>query len=261
MTSPRLRSMMLVPLLVTMTVGFAAFAVYIDRVEANNRLADIDDELVRAERSFEIRRPAVEASDAPGGATDEGDQPTGEELPGEVEPPMQLLVGADGQILADGGAETPFASAVVADLASRQGTFTVDDPHYRVLVTPRADGEVQITALALNQFDDAVGDFRQTLLAGGLAILALEAIVVWLLTSRTVRPITRMAATATRIADGELDTEIGEAGGSREVSELASDLERMVTQLRTTIEEREQSAADATRGPRQHATLPRRCLP
>ncbi len=47
-----------------------------------------------------------------------------------------------GQILADAGTGSLFARTVVADLASRPGTFTVDDPRYRVRVTPLADGDV-----------------------------------------------------------------------------------------------------------------------
>ncbi len=239
---------MLVPLLITVTVGFAAFAVYIDRVEANNRLADIDEELVRADATFDTQTSVVEGSDASSVDPDDSFQPTQDRSPSELGLPVQLLVDADGQILADGGSENPFTSAVLSDLAaSGDRVFTVDEPPHRVLVSPQADGTAQITALSLTQLDAASSDFRQTLIVGGLAILALEAIVVSLLTASAVRPITRLAAIAGRVADGELDIEIGDAGGSREISDLANDLERMVTQLRTTIEDSEESAADATK--------------
>lgn len=239
--------MMLVPIVVTMTVAFAAFAVYIDRVEADNRLADIDDELLRAERSFALQLQPGEALDPPDGNEGEDDDDlAGGGATDGVEPPIQLLVAEDGQILANFGADSTLPTVVLAELASRRGLSTVESSRHRVLVTPRSDGTTQITALDLEQFDAAAADFRRTLLAGGLVISILATAVVWLLTSRLIRPVTRMAATANRIADGALDTEIAHRGGSREISDLGSDLERMMTQLRTVIAEREQAAAEAT---------------
>ena len=52
--------------------------------------------------------------------------------------------------------------------------------------------------------------------------------------------------TAKRIADGALDTEVRHTGGTREVSDLSTDLEHMVARWRAAIAERELSEEVAT---------------
>ena len=76
-------------------------------------------------------------------------------------------------------------------------------------------------------------------------IFALEGIVVLLIATAVARPVTRMRNAASRIAGGDLNTKIDPPGGSRETADLATDLEHMLTQLRTTIEDREHSAEEA----------------
>ena len=239
--------MMLVPTVVTITVGFAAFSVYLDRVQRENLIADVDDELIRAERAFAARvEPRIERDAQPNSPADEAVASAGSDLADEVDPPVQLLVGLDGQLLADAGGSSPFDSSALAAMAGNSGVFTVEDPRYRVRATDRGDGTVAVTALSLDQIDDTIADFRRTLLGGGVVILALEAGVVWLLAAGLARPVTRMATTATRIADGAIDTEIDPPSGSRETAVLADDLSRMVNQLRSVIDDRERAAADAT---------------
>ena len=248
MSRPPLRWMILVPMMAAITVGFGAFAVFIEGVERDNLMADIDAELVRAERSG-IERPAPpgnESAPAQEPAVRVGDDSTGEDLADEVGAPVQLLVGSDGQIVVAGGGGNPFGDVMVLDLTARSGTFTTDDPRYRVRVAPRDGATVAFTALPLELFDDSVAGFRRSMLGGGLVILALVSAVMWLLTAALARPITQMAAAATRIADGALDTEIDAPRGSRETAELADDLDRMLRQLRSVIDDRERSAADAT---------------
>ena len=81
---------------------------------------------------------------------------------------------------------------------------------------------------------------------GGLIIALLESAMAWWLAGRLVRPLATMAATANQIADGALDTELQRAGGSRKVSDLSTDIERMVARLRAALAERERSEAAAT---------------
>ncbi len=230
MRRPPLRWLMLLPTLVTITFGFGAFAVYIDSVERSNLLADIDDELVRAERGSDPRAP---------GGTD----PAAETVD-DVTPPVQLRLSAEGDLLGP-QADSPFSNETLRELSVRIGTLSVDDPRYRVLVTPMDDGAIVVTALPLERFDGSISDFRQTLLGGGIVILLLVAAVIWLLTTSAVRPVTRMATTATRIADGELQTEVDPSSGSRETAELAEALDHMLGRLRSTIDDRERAALSA----------------
>lgn len=229
-----LRWLVLLPTLATFTLGFGAFALYIDSVERANMLADVDDELVRAERGSTVGEP-----DRAGPPTTPGTDDT-------VDPPVQLLVTADGDVVAARGAENPFSAAILREFSTRSdSTFTVDDPRFRVRITHSLDGGFSITALSLDRTDESVADFRQTLLGGGLVVLVLVAGVVWLLTTRSIRPVTRMATTATRIAEGELQTEVDPPTGARETADLAVALNDMVIELRSTIDDRERAAKSA----------------
>ncbi|HUV19367.1 MAG TPA: HAMP domain-containing sensor histidine kinase [Ilumatobacteraceae bacterium] len=237
MRRPPLRWLMLIPTLVTITLGFGAFAVYIDSVERANLLADIDDELVRAERRSETLAPG-DADGAPAEETAtarDGD---------DVSPPVQIRLSPDGEAIGPGNAGT-FSEETLRELSFRSGTVTVADPRYRVLVTPAEDGTVAVTALSLDRFDESVADFRQTLLVGGIVILLLVAGVIWLLTTLAVRPVTRMVTSATRIADGELETDVDPPSGSRETADLAEALDLMLDRLRTTINDSERAARSA----------------
>ena len=139
----------------------------------------------------------------------------------------------------------PFSDDVLTDLATRTGTITITEPRFRVRISAADDGTVAVTALSLDRYDDSVTDFRRTLFAGGFVILLLVAAVIWLLTTRAVRPVTRMAATATRIGQGELQTDVDAPSGSQETVDLAVALELMLTELRSTIEDREHAVQNA----------------
>ena len=184
MTRPPLRWLMVLPTIAVVTLGFGAFAVYIDVVERSNLVADIDDELVRAERSGDqqapsVRNPATDGRPASGDVSD--GQATGQTATVDgVTPPVQLRLSSDGELLGP-GSTTPFDTETLQELVARRGTFTVEEARYRVLVTPADDGTVRVTALSLERFDESIDDFRRTLLVGGVAVLLLVAGVIWLL--------------------------------------------------------------------------------
>lgn len=239
MRRPPLRWLMLVPTLLTVTIGFGAFAVYIDNVERSNLIADIDDELARAERGAEPRAPG----DAGGPPVEEAVAAT--DPVDDVAPPVQVVVSGGGELLTPPG-ESPFSDETLREISVRSGTLTVDDPRYRVLVTPLDDGAVVVTALPLERFDESITDFRQTLLGGGAVILVLVAGMIWLLTTLAVRPVTRLATTATRIAGGELQRHVDAPAGSLETAELAQALDLMLVRLRATIADSERAALSAS---------------
>ena len=248
-----LRWVMLLPTLVTFAVGFGAFAVYIDSVESANRLADIDDELVRAERVTTVGGvvrpdptpdddlPAADGTDdvdgVEGGDGDDGGD--------GVDPPVQIRLAPDGDLISTGASTNPFSDEVLSEISQRSGVFTVDEPRFRVNVSVEPDGTIVVTALSLDLLDQSLADFRRTLFGGGAVILVLVAAVVWLLTVRSVKPVTRMATTAVRIADGELQTGVDPPTGSRETAELAAALDLMLARLRSTIDDREDAARSA----------------
>ena len=239
-----LRWVILVPLLATITVGFLAFAIYIDHSDRATRLAEIDRELARAER-VDLAPPAI---DPPDGVT----PPTRGSAPSEsatagVDPPVQLTVSPDGAVVGTQGGENPFPDDTLAALGSTGEPTTTEIGDYRVLVSPQPDGQVRVTALSLEGYEATTSALRRDLVVGGLIIVLLESAMAWWLAGRLVRPLSTMAATANQIADGALDTRLQHAGGSREVFDLSNDIERMVDRLRAALAERERSEAAATR--------------
>ena len=58
-----------------------------------------------------------------------------------VAPPVQIVVSGGGELLSPPG-ESPFSDETLSEISVRSGTLTVDDPRYRVLVTPMDDGAV-----------------------------------------------------------------------------------------------------------------------
>ncbi len=239
-----LRWMILLPLLATITVGFVTFAIYIEQSDRSTRLAEIDRELTRAERVD----PAPPATDPPDGVTPPipGSTATDVSTPG-VDPPVQLTVSPDGDVTTTQGGVNPFPGDTLAALGATRGPTTTEIGDYRVRVSPQPGGQVRVTALSLEGYHATTDALRRTLLIGGLIIVMLEAAMAWWLAGRLVRPLATMAATANQIADGALDTEVRHAGGSREVSDLSTDIKRMVARLRAALAEREQSEAEATR--------------
>ena len=119
------------------------------------------------------------------------------------------------------------------------------------MVTSPDGRRTSVTALSLDGVDAAAAAFQRALALGGGVILLLVAAVIWLLVRSLARPIIGITAVATRIADGhldtDLDTDLDAPTRSREIAELNDALERMLTRLRSTLEEREQFAAEATR--------------
>ena len=240
-----LRWVVLLPVLATISIGFAAFAVYVDGNERATRLAEIDRELVRAER-VEVTPPASVPRPTGGtGPSGTGSGPAGDGT--GVEPPVQLVVTSDGRVTGVGGSDNPFTADALAGLTAATTQTTTEVADHRVLVSPQPDGQVRITALPLAGYRSAIGDLRRALVVGGVVIVLLEAAMVWWLAGRLARPLATMATTAGRIAGGALDTEVVRVGGSREVAELSGDIGLMVDRLRGALAEREHSAAEAAR--------------
>ncbi len=98
-----------------------------------------------------------------------------------------------------------------------------------------------MTALSLEDYDAAATRFRTALAIGGAVILLLVAVVLWILTGRLARPVTRMAEVANRIASGHLDEPVGKPSGARETADLAIDLDRMLARLRSALMDANQS--------------------
>ncbi|MBH0025129.1 cell wall metabolism sensor histidine kinase WalK [Salinibacterium sp. SWN248] len=235
-----LRWMLLLPVLATIIVGFLAFAIAVDVSERSLRLAELDAELARAEVTT-VPPPATDAPELPAPRPSTSSSGDGSGLP------VQFTLAPDDTLLENQGVAHPFTAEDLAGFGAATSTATVTVDNYRVLISPTPDGVVQITALSLDTYNAALASLRGTLVAGGVTIALLEAAMAWFLARQIARPIAGVARSVTRIADGELETPIEPAGGSQEIAELTTDIDRMVNRLRDALAEREQSATDATR--------------
>ncbi len=238
---PALRTLFLMPILVTILAGFSAFAIYVDRVERNNRIADIDAELIRADQ---FGRPIRPPAGPPPRTPDPGDTLVNVD---ENLVPIQLLLDSSGMLIASTGAGNPFDESTLQTFAEIDGYHTIESPNYRVLVAQDRRGDTAVTALSLEPVRDATAAFRRAVVVGGVVITLLVVAVLALLIGSLTRPITRLTDAAGRIADGELDTNLDVESRSRELGELGEDLSKMLDRLKGSLFESERSADDARR--------------
>ena len=239
MTKPTLRRTLLAPILIATALGFAVLAIFIDRVEQINRIDDVDAELVRAN--------AAQAIDPGVRPIGEDDENRGLAIEIDTTIPVQLVLDGDGTVIAVGRTPNPFSAATLSRLASASGFSTIEDGDYRVLVRRDDPTQISVTALSLELTNQSASEFRQILATGAIVILAVVAAIAWIVIGSFTRPIIELASAATRIADGDLETELSVPTSSQELDQLTHDLDRMLDRIRSTIQDAEQSAADASR--------------
>ena len=241
MTRPALRWLILVPILAVVTCGLLGLSIYVDRYVHQDLIEQVDAELVRAEQAGVARL-------TPPGAPDGPDRPLVQPRTtlDTIAAPIELVVSSNGDLLEQAGTDNPFTDAELATIADLPtGQYTFSEGEYRVRTTRLRDGAIGVTALNLSNVDAVMANLRRALIAGSAVVLLLQAVIVWLIASYLARPLGLMTDSARRIANGELDTTIGEPSGSRETAALAVDLDQMLARLRTTIEQSDRSAEEA----------------
>ena len=250
MTRPALRWALLVPVVIALLVGIVGLAVFVERSVRMDLVEAVHDELARA-AARDLGRGGPGAR--PPGAPEPASAPDG---PNTAAPdrfdgsavPVEARLGSDGTIERLNRDDVFFADDVLGAWYDRRGTFTFDaddGTSYRVLAIQGFDNSTEIVALSLASVDDSISSLRRNLVLGGIGLFLLQSLVVWAVASRVGKPVTRMSSVARRIAEGELDTEIGTPAGTAETAGLADDLRRMVARLRSTIADREEAAAAA----------------
>ena len=108
MRRPALRWMMLFPILLTVSVGFVALAVYVERNALADLTSSVDEELVRAERTN------LDRLDAESG------------LASNIDAPVHLILDSEGEIQQQAGNDNPFSGPQLAELAGAEGTRTLE---------------------------------------------------------------------------------------------------------------------------------------
>lgn len=239
-----MRWLLLWPVLLAVSLGMLALAVYVDRAATTDQIASVDDELVRVQNR--VPQPPVPRVGGAGPALGEADRVEPADVVDALVTPVQFVISAEDSGRAGTG-PNPFSAEQIESLAGRSGSLTVDgNPRYRVLLSLTSSGDTQVSALPLDQVDASIGSLRTSLVVGGIVIFLFVGLVVLLIASAVTRPVRRMSEAANRIARGELDTKIGEPTGARETAQLAIDLEQMLARLNASLDDSNRLTAEAT---------------
>ena len=226
-------------LLVLAIVLAVAGAIASDYVDSREREA-VDD---RLKRTAELSRATARAE-------------VQEELPTEdkrldnvltaTTTSLRLLLG--NTVLLETGAPPPKVPRLRAGLR----TFTANDSHYRAYVTtlndPGLGGLARLEVItSLATVEHRQSQLNRRLLVIGLIALAAAGLGTWLAAELLLRPLRRLRAVASSIADDEdLDRRVPSDDGPGELRSLAASFNAMLARLGRSADDRER-ALDATR--------------
>lgn len=127
-----------------------------------------------------------------------------------------------------------------------QTPITVEsvEPAYRVLIAEGGPGVNLVAAAPLNSVQEQIALLLGRTVLAVILISILAAALVWWFVSRNLAPVTEMVATADAIAGGDLDRRVPQTEPGSEIGVLASALNRMISSLQQSVDER---AASETR--------------
>jgi two-component system OmpR family sensor kinase len=116
-------------------------------------------------------------------------------------------------------------------------TVSFDGSRWRVLVTD-GPGHQNVTALSLQDVDDAIERLIIVELVAVVAVVGAMALVGWWVMRLGVRPIKQMTAVATDIAEGDLSHRVPVEPETTEAGQLGAALNKMLTTIEEAFEER-----------------------
>ncbi len=236
-----LRARLVAAFVVLLLVALAALSVVAVRSTRSVLLAQVDDQL----RGIEARLSGRIAVD---GGLEPPDRST-------VSRVMALIsVDADGDVVASApsgfvDAPDPLPDVGTIDVSTAPPEAIVTLPavdgslDYRAILMPADDGGLRVGAVPIDDIDAAVDRLVGWLVAGGVGVAALGALVTWLMVRASLRPVEGMVDTATAIAAGDLTRRIPERDPSTELGRLGAAFNDMVAQLEGAIGE-ERAAQD-----------------
>lgn len=234
-----LRTLLLVPLLLTLGIGALLLGVFIHRSVEADQLATIDDELNRSLQA------SVNQPGGPPRGVGARDTELAEEI--DAENPFQVLLSPSGEVLQTRGGEALIERDLTELLTSTEPVTLEGEPLLRARGVELSDGNIAVVALSIEELEDSLASLRRSLVLGGLVLVAAQALIALAVISAVKRPISVLRDRAHQVAGGALDTPLDVQGAPSEVASLTDDLSAMVGQLRSTISEREQAAETAER--------------
>ncbi|MGZ4540203.1 MAG: HAMP domain-containing sensor histidine kinase [Blastococcus sp.] len=232
----------LVPLVVVLLVVGAAATTAL-RVEqlaqVDSQLATAVDRSARADESSDgdgdngPSTPPGDGSSAPGGPTflltrGQGDGTLGARVVHGVSTEAGVI-GDRGQIRPLTDEQTEILASIPADGRPRTVDLGADLGHYRLLARTVPDGDVLVTGLPLGPAQQALLRLIAVEVVVGLGGLLAAALAGFLILRRTLRPLHRVAQTATRVA--ELPLSSGEVRLAERVPPADTDTHTEVGQV------------------------------
>jgi two-component system OmpR family sensor kinase len=230
-------------------LALVAVLVVVARTTEANLVAKVDDQLVDAlgpigGSGFDGRPGEPDrgpsGGSGPRGFPDDPRQPlsplyigvaAGDSVETVVEPGL-----AGRTVVPDVDAEEVRDSAAAGEpfTASTEGT----DLRWRVLGAEGSGDGTLAVGLPLDSVDGAVDELvRLEVVAAVVILVALALVALWVI-QLGVRPIKRMTAVATGIAGGDLTLRVPESAPGTEAGELGDALNRMLSSIELTMEER-----------------------
>jgi len=237
MTRYGLRTILLIPLLLTLIGGAVLLGVYVHRSVEADQLTSLDDELARALQDSAGRGRLPPQREA--------DPDLAEEI--DADAPLQLFFSPTGDLVETRGDESLIDRDFSPALDSDDAVTLDGTPRLRARGIALQDDRSLIVALTMEDIDASLASLRRDLVVGGLVLVAIQALIVGAVVSMVKRPISVLRDRVHRVASGALDTPLDVNGGPAEVASLTNDLSLMVDQLRATIAERERAADSAER--------------
>ena len=135
----------------------------------------------------------------------------------------------------------PFPKLTSAQLdQAHTAPITVNsvEPAYRVLVGEGGSGVDLIAAAPLSSVEDQIELLLTRTVLAVILISIVAAGLVWWFVSRNLSPVTQMVATADAIAGGDLTRRVPQTEPGSEIGILASALNRMISSLQQSVDER-----------------------
>lgn len=161
------------------------------------------------------------------------DPPLLAELSGLMDCQLAFRDATRGRWVAPAGSPLLAWAGPARDAAS--GTVRLPGGSFRWAASPLSGGLSLVVGVPRDDLQAVVGSLRRLTLWVALGVLAVAlAAAVWL-SGRIAGPVRSLAAGARRVAEGDLAARV-EAGGPREVAELAEAFNRMTAELRESRE-------------------------
>ncbi len=259
-----LRSRLVVALVVVVTIGLVAFGLVTASLYRHSLLEQLDGQLATAIRPQSNRLRNLLAAGAAQDSCSDGTQTAPAGGPADSAPELHGL-DADTRLFVAGqqvACVPALASSgsprIPADVATTDHALYRTVPSasgggsWRLFATPigtpdAADGtvadQVLVVAKPTSALDESMSRLIRIELATGAGLLVLLAVGAWLVLRQGLRPLERMAASASRVTAGDLSSRVEPADESSEIGQLGLAINSMLTGIEDAFTEREATEA------------------